>query len=331
MKFLYVLLGVLISIPVYATDVLPLSAAIENARAQCGDISVALMRLKTMAGINTAVTAVGTASGGVALGVGIAKAQTDTDIVHIEEMLARYKNSPNIPNNPKFKDINWDVEKQKLEQLLADTYRDLGKDYAGLEQGQRDSVSVAVLETAKEEFDKRSVTLGNIRTGTMAASTATNIAGAVIADKNHIDDELNFMIDSCVAAVDALSAAKMAAHVGGTATVHDTTTADMIIAACGKWETVDLSKIDRRAHGAMVSSAIGAATGGVGTIASGVANSKSVRDGDAVRERNLNTASNVLAGATTAASGAATIFNVTQIRAIKSVVEIADECEGVLK
>ena len=46
------------------------------------------------------------------------------------------------------------------------------------------------------------------------------------------------------------------------------------------------------------------------------------------KEKNLNTAANVLAGGTTAASLSATIFNATQISAIKRAATVADECEG---
>ena len=52
---------------------------------------------------------------------------------------------------------------------------------------------------------------------------------------------------------------------------------------------------------------------------------------NADREKNLNKASNILGGATTAASLTATVFNATQINAIKKIVNIADECEGALK
>ena len=49
------------------------------------------------------------------------------------------------------------------------------------------------------------------------------------------------------------------------------------------------------------------------------------------KEKNLNTAANVLSGVTTAASATATVFNATQISAIKKVAEVAEKCTGVLK
>ena len=48
------------------------------------------------------------------------------------------------------------------------------------------------------------------------------------------------------------------------------------------------------------------------------------------KEKNLNTAANVMAGGATVASGVATIFNATQIGAIKRAVNIAAECEEAL-
>lgn len=63
-----------------------------------------------------------------------------------------------------------------------------------------------------------------------------------------------------------------------------------------------------------------------------MANSDKVRndntDSGKQKEKNLNTASNVLAGTTTVASAAATVFNATQISAIKRVVSVAEKCEG---
>jgi hypothetical protein len=85
----------------------------------------------------------------------------------------------------------------------------------------------------------------------------------------------------------------------------------------------------------MVSSIIGAGTGAAGTITSASANSENVRSNDTEagqnKEKNLNTAANVLSGVSGGASLVATIFNATQISALKKASAVADECEGVLK
>ncbi|MBR3930148.1 MAG: hypothetical protein IKJ62_01040, partial [Alphaproteobacteria bacterium] len=125
---------------------------------------------------------------------------------------------------------------------------------------------------------------------------------------------------------------RMQARIDGSATDADLAHAENIIRACDAWTTVDISSINKRSTGATVSSGIGAGLGLAGTITSASANSDGVRNGDdAQREKNLNTAANVLAGGTTAASLSATIFNATQISAIKRAATVADECEGALK
>ena len=69
----------------------------------------------------------------------------------------------------------------------------------------------------------------------------------------------------------------------------------------------------------------------VGTIVSAIANTDKTRAAGQDKEKNLNTAANVLAGGTTVASGVAVVFNATQIAAIKRASETADQCEGALK
>ena len=108
-----------------------------------------------------------------------------------------------------------------------------------------------------------------------------------------------------------------------------------ILALCDEYNYVDISKITNRAKGAMISSIVGATTGAVGTVTSAMANSNKIRndntDSGKNKEKNLNTAANVLSGATAAASATATVFNATQISAIKKVASVAEKCTGVLK
>ena len=133
-------------------------------------------------------------------------------------------------------------------------------------------------------------------------------------------------IDECIAAVDSLKTATAQARIDGA----DIGTANKIATACGEWKYADLSVINNRARGAMISSIVGATTGTVGTITSASANTDATRS-DANKEKTLNTASNVLAGTAAVASGVATVFNATQIAAVKKIVKIADECEAALQ
>ena len=56
------------------------------------------------------------------------------------------------------------------------------------------------------ELNTKSKKLGNWRTGLVAGSAVTNVAGAIIAGKNQKDNsELETMVKNCLSAVDVLS------------------------------------------------------------------------------------------------------------------------------
>ena len=286
-----------------------LDVAIANVRSSCGAISVELADMKMRAGIGTAVSAVGTVTGGVAVGAGMAKADVDSQIAHwrsvLNAMSAQDKASGVVYEEINMADLN------------------------GLSA---DDVVLAELENPNEKLsalEQKSKKLGNVRTGTLATSTAANIAGAVVAGTNRIKGDLQQKIDSCIASVTELSRVRMQARLDGSADDVQLANAEKIIAECGAWETVNVSSIDKRAQGATISSGVGAGLGLVGTITSATANSDNLKDDK--KEQNLNKASNILAGGTTLASGAATVFNATQISAIKRAAEVADLCEGALK
>lgn len=276
------------------------SMALNQVRTNCSNISGQLENLKKMAGINTAITGVGTAAGAGATIAGIAKAGTDSKL---EQILSPLK-SVSSDNNP------------SLDEVLA-VYDANAKHSAALND----------VKNEISNLNKQSRTLGNVRTGLLGASTATNIAGAVIASKNKVDDDLYTQIDNCVKSVNALENSLGQARMDGV----DITNAQQIVLSCGKWRDVDLHAIDSKSNVATWSSVIGAGTGLAGTITSAAANSNSVRYGDDRKEKNLNSAANVLAGGTTIASGVSTVFNATQISAVKKVVAVAQDCEEALK
>ena len=305
-----------------AADFSALDVSIQNVRAACNGLSGQMNELKRMAGINTAVTGVGTLASGGATVAGVVKANVDAQADEIQDWLDRFKNQPtDTSGNPKIDMAA--IDKEELMNMVASS--------GVIAVGGADLSEIAAKKDELDQKTQQSKTLGNVRTGLLATGTVTNIAGAVIAGKNRTQGGLSEMINDCIDAVRALENAKMQMYVAGTVTADDVARADKIIDACGGYKTVDLSVVDNRAKGATISSGIGAATGLAGTITSGVANSTQTRGGDEVREKNLNTASNVLGGATTAASLTATIFNATQINAVKNLVQIADQCEGALR
>ena len=295
----------------YGAEVLDLNTALQNTYHACVGIDDSLTDLKKMAGINTAVTGVGTAAGAGATVVGLVKASKDKQIANLEEKLAKLKEITarqliTVPNRA---------------ELLSETdqyYQDNKDETKTIE----DEITV---------LTKQSKKLGNWRTGLIAGSTATNVAGAIIAGNNKVDDDLQTQIDSCKLSVKNLRDSIMQARFNG----EDISEANTIADACKEYDYVDISPINKRAKGAMISSVIGATTGLAGTVTSAMANTDKIRDDNTdsgkQKEKNLNTAANVLSGATTVASATATVFNATQISAIKKVAAVAQKCTEVLK
>ncbi len=288
-------------------DEADLVAALQKTYTACVGIDNSLADLKKMAGINTAITGVGTGLGVGATVIGIVKAQKDELREQLDKQLRDIRNM----SNQEFLQFLADVSKYKQYQDMLDK---------------------------EEKANQKSKQLGNWRTGLMVGNTATNVAGAIIAGNNKVDDNLQTQIDNCKSAVKNLQNAIMQAKFDG----NDITEASQIVSACKEYDYVDISPINKRAKGAFVSSIIGATTGIAGTITSAVANSKDVRkeeeskqgkktDADWNKEKNLNTTANVLAGASTVASATATVFNATQISAIKKLATVAEKCTEVLK
>ena len=295
-----------------AASVLTLNDALRATYTACVGIDDALYDLKKMAGINTAVTGVGTGLGVGATVVGIVKAGKDAEAEELEKLIKELHELEDGKDEPS------DAEVASFLKEFETSYDSAIKD-------------ITTAQAKLDELNKQSKKLGNWRTGLMAGNTATNIAGAIIAGNNKVDDDLQTQIDNCISNVKTLQNSIMQARING----EDVSEAQSIASACGEYEYVDVSKINNRAKGAFVSSTVGAATGLAGTITSATANSNKIREaqGDAAqqKEKNLNTAANVLAGATTVASATATVFNATQISAIKKVAAVAEKCTGVLK
>lgn len=298
--------------PVIAkSDVLPLDDALRATYTACIGIDDELADLKKMAGINTAVTGVGTGLGAGATVVGIVKASKDKEVeVKLDKLREIEQRNPGVESS----DADWNAFSADM-----DTQKESAKE------------EIARYKAEIEKLTKQSKSLGNWRTGLMAGGTVTNVAGAIIAGNNKVDANLQTKIDNCKASVKNLRDSIMQARISG----EDVSEANAIASACGEYDYVDVSKINNRGKGAMISSIFGATTGAVGTVTSAVANTDATRndnsDAGKQKEKNLNTASNVLAGVTTVASATATVFNATQISAIKKVAGVAEKCTEVLK
>ncbi len=307
----------------FGADEKSLVDAMANARKHCSGISEQLNDIKKLAGVGTAVSAVGTAVGGGATAVGVVKTGTDEELDDIRKEIERIKAATPRPN-PLPADTNPGQLQQELEQYARQQLSVSEDNVDGT------TTNLADLEKQQKELEEKSKKLGDARTGLMATATATNIAGAVISGINQVKTDLITQIGACAGAIQTLSYMKTQASLDGSATDEEIAHADKVISACNKYNLEDVKKINARATGATVSSGIGAATGLAGTITSGIANTDQTRE-NAEKAKNLNTASNVLAGVTTAASLTSTVFNATQISAAKRVIETAEQCEEALK
>ena len=296
---------------VVKADVLPLDDALRATYNACVGIDDELADLKKMAGINTAITGVGTAVNTGATVVGIVKASKDKQAEELERLIKELAEMEDDKESP-------------TEDQIAEWGREFNQSFES-------SKSEKTLTEQLDKLNKQSKSLGNWRTGLLAGGTATNVAGAIIAGNNKVDDDLQTQIDNCKLAVKNLRDSIMQAKFNG----EDVSEANTIADACKEYEYVDISPINKRAKGAMISSVVGATTGLAGTVTSAMANTDATRndntDAGKQKEKNLNTASNVLAGASTVASATATVFNATQISAIKKVATVAEKCTGVLK
>ena len=305
-RFLGFLAIMMTVVPLGARADSEFDTAVRHVIENCVNIGREFDEMKKMAGINTAVTAVGTAAGVGAAVAGFTKESVDKKIAELEDQIC---NAGGCDADTVASMSDEDFFKNVLDPMAQ------------------------IAELQMQELTDKSKSLGNWRTGLLAGNTATNVAGAVIAGKNRTDKSTREIIDACVAAVADLRLATAQARLDGV-DAEQIAYAEGVIDGCGGWQYVDLDKIDRRATGAMWSSIAGGTVGAAGVVTSAVANSNKVRDNDApdgkTREQNLNTASNVLAIGASAASATATVFNGTQIAAIKRAIETATECEAAL-
>ena len=312
-KVSFCILAVVACFSANAQDV-ELDNALRETYMNCVGIDDALHDMKVKAGINTAVTGVGTGLGIGAVATGIAKAKTDSIL---QQKFAELKDLAYSAHG-EYEEADKEKFKEHARQRLFSS-----KDGVN-------SISEAQDKEIKE-LDKKSKKLGNWRTGLLAGNTATNIAGAAISGTNKVNKTLEEQIDNCKSSVKNLKKEITRAKFDGV----DVSEAKEIADVCGEFEYVDSSKINTRATGGMTSSIVGASTGVVGTITSALANSNRIRNDDSEsgqkKEKTLNTSANVLAAGATVASATATVFNAAQIKAIKDVAEIASKCTGVLK
>lgn len=303
--------------------------ALKRVRKNCMGISDELGDIRKLVGVSAATAAGGTLTAAGAAYVGGDKMEADEKIKEIKSLYSELANA-----QPKQDDSESPITVPDGLQVRLMQVINFEKVVSA---GYSVDSAKGELESEKAKLEKKSKLYGNVRTGLMATSTAANIASAVVSgtNANSFNAQLSARIGACLGAVNYLSKAKVQAGLDGTATNQDVAKAEKIIETCGKYNANDVLKLVKQARGASAVSGIGAATGLAGTITSATANSNKIRDAQSEeaqkKEENLNTASNVLATATTVASFTSSVLNVAQLSAAARVIELAEQCEEALK
>ena len=305
--FSFALILAVVNVAVGA-DVADLDTALQNTYYACVDIDQDLNDMKKMAGINTAVSGVATGLGVGATVAGFSKSKIDKQTNQWKQELEQMIQNQNSQyENTMYQTIN--ISGADLRQILTE----------------HENTKALQLQKDIADAEKRSKKLGNWRTGLLAGNTTVNVVGAIMSNKNKVDSDLQHKVDNCVKNLKSLKSAIVRARIEEI----DVSEAQNIYNECADYEYLDLSPITKRAKGATVSSTIGAIAAGVGTATSIAANSDKMHGDD--KEKTLNVAANTLAVGSSIASATATVFNATQIAAIKKVVNVSEKCTKVLK
>ena len=177
----------------------------------------------------------------------------------------------------------------------------------------------------KRDYEAKAKKLGNIRTGLMAGNTVTAIAGTVISSKNKRDsDSIKDMIQQCLDTIE-----NNEQKIGQTMMDCDREKYEKlkaVVSECKLLSTENMEKVSKQNKVSTISSGINIGTGAAGTITSAMANKNEYDE----KTKNLNTAANIFAGASTVASGVSTVFNAITLKSINNNLKISETCEGAL-
>ncbi len=333
----------------FETSASAVKTTLSEMQRACGAVSKQLSELRTLAGVGVGVSAVGTVAASVATGVGIKKSELDAVAMNKNIFKEKWEELKNKFDASDAK-IDWKTPASDAVDAFIESIAKMNPDDdldVDLSEGDME------LQKARQDskMGQKAHTLGDVRTGTLAAGTVTNVVGAAVSGANVANKDLKGHVNECIDVAGKMKRAVMQARMDRDAynnalktqkNANQNETVDAImsnrymdgidnaIRACEEWSTIDLSKIGKRAGGALATGIIGATTGMAGTIASAMANAKDVHLSGVDKEKKLNTTANVLSGTTAAASGVATILSVAQISAIKKAASVDDKCMGAL-
>lgn len=314
MKLIHFILGVGLVLALYPvahaddTDRLAQLGQLYNAtRAVCGGLSDELQHLKNMTTGNTVVSGVGTAAAGGALYAGLSKSKIDREIERLEQQIC-------------------DAGGCTPDGVAAMSDADF-LEHVIIPMGQ-----IAELMEQLGNATKKSVRLGNWRTGLMAGATATNITSAILSGVNRDQSDLIQQITACNNAITRVANTDMV----GLNPVENPIVQKLnnVKTWCSNIDADEIEKFEKQQSVAMGTSIAGTVTGVTGTVTSAIANGDNVRNDNSNhgrnKEKNLNTTANVMAGATTVFGGVSTGFNIASLTKINKIIKQVKLCEDAL-
>lgn len=279
----------------------------------CSGISDEISKVSNVSKINTAVTGVGTVAAGGALVSGIKKSQEEEEI---DTLVAQICNAGGCTPEG--------VESMSDEDFFNNVMQPMAE--------------IAELQEKLE----RSKKLGNWRTGLMAGTIGTNVASAILSGVNKNQSELIQHIQACNEAVKSVNNMSNKLKLEGVNPLENPIMKQLsnVNTWCNNINIADIEKIEKRMTGVMGTSIAGAVIGVAGTATSAAANSDkymneqkrlNLTEQEKNKKNNLNTASNVMAGANVVTGAVETGLNISLITLTKKLIKQAEQCEGVFE
>ena len=285
---------------------------VESASVLCSGIAEQISSVSGVATADTVVTAVGAVAGTGSLIAGLQKAFQDN---MLDQMMQRMCDAGGCTPEGL-----WVMSKETFADTVLRTF--------------------AEMKTVADEVKKaqqRSVSLGNWRTGLLATNTATNVVSSIVSGLNKDQSDLIQHVSACNMAIKNLQNVRQDLQRAGISPMENPVVrkVDDMIDWCGNINLSDVNNVEKQMTAVMGIGIGGAVVGAVGTGVSGAANSKKVRNDNTVsgqkKERDLNTAANVLAGVGTASSIAGMGVNISVLSLAKRLINQAERCEEVLQ
>ena len=285
--------------------------------------------LDTIFGLTVATTissGAGTLAAGGALGVGIAKSVIDKKTEALEAQIQLYQpKSPTLTGN---QSISLDAQSN-----VSGTEEEIIEKANSL----MNEINPQIDELKKQiaENEKKSKTLGNVRTGLMAGATVTSLTSTVTSTVTTV--KASELAEQMINCDNKIAEVRIAKSLLETFDVENNTyieKAKKVLDSCTGFDKNNINTLKTTMTASAIISGIGSATAGTGTITSALANSQKIRNDNSdkgkKKEKGLNITSNILAGVTMGTSGASTVLSATSIERAKKDSSIAERCENAL-